>query len=338
MAKISVIVPVYNDEKYIKKCLNTITNQTLKDIEIICVDDGSTDNSPQILQEFAQNDNRIKVVVQKNKGAGAARNKGFEFAKGDYVIFFDSDDYMSLNCLEILYNTALKNNSDVTVCRSFLFEENNIETVQKNCYSLKSNLLGGKKSFTPQEISKYIFQFSVGWAWDKLYKRDFIKKNKLKFQNLRHSNDAYFTLMSLVYAELISYTDEYLIFHREHNNSLAHTRTKAPLCFYYALTAIMRALKKKGLYKIYEQSFVNYCVTFPRWHTDTIKDKMIKIKMISAHNKLLRKIKFTSFENTYYYDQTAYYKTLYTYNQNLRGLFEIFFVRKLCMTIKALQF
>ena len=104
MIKISIIIPVYNTEKYLKKCLDSIINQTLKSLEIICIDDCSTDNCLHILKEYQLKDNRIKIIEQKeNKGQGVARNLGLNIAEGEYIMFLDPDDWLELNALEILY-------------------------------------------------------------------------------------------------------------------------------------------------------------------------------------------------------------------------------------------
>lgn len=114
MAKVSVIIPVYNVEQYLKRCLDSIINQTLKDIEIILVNDGSTDNSLLICEEYAQKDERIKIVTRKNGGLSAARNTGLEHATGDYIGFIDSDDWVDTNFYEKLYNAAIENDCDIT--------------------------------------------------------------------------------------------------------------------------------------------------------------------------------------------------------------------------------
>ena len=115
MVKISVIIPVYNVEKYLKECLDSVINQTLKDIEIICVNDGSTDNSLNILENYAKKDNRIIVISQKNKGLSGARNTGLKYCSGEYVSFIDSDDYVSKDLFELTYNNAISNNSDLVI-------------------------------------------------------------------------------------------------------------------------------------------------------------------------------------------------------------------------------
>ena len=112
MTKISIIVPVYNVEKYLKECLDSLINQTLEDIEIICINDGSTDNSLAILEEYQKKDSRIKVFSQKNQGVSAARNLGIEKATGEYLTFLDSDDRLELNTCEILYKETIAKNSD----------------------------------------------------------------------------------------------------------------------------------------------------------------------------------------------------------------------------------
>ena len=113
--KVSVIVPVYNDELYLSNCLESLINQSLKDIEIICINDGSSDNSLSILEDYSDKDDRISYYSQANKGPGAARNKGIEKAKGDYIAFVDADDWLDLNALEKLYNQSIKNDSDMVL-------------------------------------------------------------------------------------------------------------------------------------------------------------------------------------------------------------------------------
>lgn len=129
---ISVIVPVYNVEKYLKKCVDSITSQTYKNLEILLVDDGSTDSSGQICNEFEKNDARIKVIHKKNGGLSDARNAGLDRAKGQYYAFIDSDDYIQDNTIEIMLNAIKKNKSEIAVCNMIRFLEEG-ETVQFYC-------------------------------------------------------------------------------------------------------------------------------------------------------------------------------------------------------------
>ncbi|MCC8015955.1 MAG: glycosyltransferase, partial [Clostridiales bacterium] len=119
--KVSVIIPVYNSEKYLKQCLESVINQTLKEIEIICVDDGSTDNSLKILTALSEKDGRISVLRQQNLFAGAARNNGIKHAKGKYLVFWDSDDFFEAGALSALYKKCEKENADICLCGAYTY-------------------------------------------------------------------------------------------------------------------------------------------------------------------------------------------------------------------------
>src|SRR5574344_49484 len=131
---VSFIIPIFNTEKYLKQCLNSIISQTLSDIEIICINDGSTDNSLCILENFAKKDKRIKVINQKNKGQSAARNKGITLAKGEYIAFVDSDDWAQPDMLEKMYNRATQDDTDVTMASVTLHNEKTGEETCHDCY------------------------------------------------------------------------------------------------------------------------------------------------------------------------------------------------------------
>ena len=120
---VSVLIPVYNVEKYLSRCLDSLINQTLTDIEIICVNDGSTDDSLKILRQYQEKDNRIVIVDKKNGGLPSARNAGLDRARGQYVGFVDSDDYVEPSMFETLYKTAKKKNSEVVICGAQIFPE-----------------------------------------------------------------------------------------------------------------------------------------------------------------------------------------------------------------------
>ena len=143
---ISVIVPVYNVEKYLKKCVNSITSQTYENLEILLVDDGSTDLSGQICNEFEKNDARIKVIHKKNGGLSDARNAGLDRAKGQYYAFIDSDDYIQDNTIEIMLNAVKKNKSEISVCNMIRFLEEG-ETVQFYCPTNHEVLYQGNQRY-----------------------------------------------------------------------------------------------------------------------------------------------------------------------------------------------
>ena len=124
MCEVSVIIPVYNVENYVKKCIDSVINQTYTNIEIILVDDGSTDSCGSICKEYSLRDNRILVIHKKNGGLSEARNVGLSYAKGNYILFVDGDDYIEKNMIEKLYNTILSNDSDMALCNFFYVDEN----------------------------------------------------------------------------------------------------------------------------------------------------------------------------------------------------------------------
>ena len=183
--KLSIIIPIYNTEKYLSLCLNSIINQTLKNIEIICVDDGSTDNSIKILKHYQEKDKRLIIISQKNKGSGIARNRGINISRGEYIGFMDSDDmYPNNYILEFMLNKCIKNN--VYICGGGMkfFKERN-----KRIILSKNKLF----FFKDEGIINYIdYQFDFGY-YRFLFNANFIKKNKIFFPNyLRYQDPPFF--------------------------------------------------------------------------------------------------------------------------------------------------
>lgn len=320
MPKVSVIIPVYNVEKYLSETLECLVNQTLSDIEIICVDDGSTDDSMSILQEYAERDSRVKYLQQQNQYAGIARNNGLKIATGDYVIFLDSDDIFDKTMLEKLVNQAEKTNADVTVCRCqwLMMKYGEIKDFP---HSIEKKYLPEEEVFSSSDISLDILRTFIGWPWDKLYRREFIFANGLEFQDLRHSNDTYFVLMSLLLANRISIVEDVLVTYRIHNTSLANTRTKSPACFYFALKALKSGMEHFNIFEKYEQSFINYCLEFSLWHIKSMGDRVAKRKMIDYFTELLTELQFYKYDKNYFYKLEQYKKAKKYYV--LRKLFSI---------------
>ena len=184
MAKISVIVPVYNDCVYIKRCLDSLINQTYRDLEIIVVDDGSTDDTPKVLEEYAQKDNRIKVITQANAKLGAARNTGIKAATGEFISFVDSDDWVDTDYYEFLYNAITKNNSEIAVSSSIREKASGHYT-----YCLKYD---EEKTYTDKdEIIKALKMPPYWFVWGRLYKREIL--NDIWFEEGVFFEDAGYT-------------------------------------------------------------------------------------------------------------------------------------------------
>lgn len=269
--KVSVILTVYNLESYLRQCLDCICNQTLKDIEIICVDDSSTDDSYAILEEYAKKDNRIKIVRQEQVGgAGKARNKGLSLAIGEYLSILDGDDYFEPDMLEKAYENAKENEADIVVFRSDLFDQKD-KAFKKNDWSIIPDKLPGTV-FCADDIPDRIFNIGAGWAWDKLFKRSFVESNDVSFQDLRTTNDMFFVLYLYARAKRISFLDSVLAHQRINNKeSLSSTREESWDNVFFALKELKDRLESDGVYETYRQSFVNWALNLLLWHIRTLK-------------------------------------------------------------------
>lgn len=259
--KISVIIPVYNGEKYINQCLDSLLNQTFKDIEIICVNDGSTDTSLEILQEYAQKDSRIKIINQKNSRAAVARNNGLAQARGDYLSILDCDDFFDLDMFELMYNHAVKYDTDITFCKGRTFDDKT--KVIKEIGNINFEILPDKEVFSATDVADYIFQIDINWAWDKLYKASFVKQNNFMFQTTEIHNDSFFAAYPLTKAERMSVLNKTLCTYRiniDTSATASSRRIKYPLSFYEVLTLLKDNLIKDNTFEFFKQSFANFAV------------------------------------------------------------------------------
>jgi glycosyltransferase involved in cell wall biosynthesis len=223
MAKVSIIVPIYNVEKYLEKCLNSLINQTLTDIEIILVNDGSTDNSGKIADSYAANDKRIKVIHQKNAGLSSARNAGLACASGTFVGFVDPDDWIDEKTYEKMYSIAMEENCDVVSCAMSNVYKHGIVPIPKSadvCINLNEIGLG--------DFGITYFDIFSSSACNKLYKRDIIEKHKLSFidNKIIPSEDGIFNIMFLVHATKVRILPDRFYFYVKHYGSITTTKKK----------------------------------------------------------------------------------------------------------------
>lgn len=182
---VSIVMPVYNVDKYLVQALDSLKNQTYKNFEVICVDDGSTDNSVSILKAYSNSDNRFSFVQQTNQYAGVARNNGMKYASGKYIMFLDSDDIFEKNMLSVLVKNAEKNNTDIIFFGFYHFKE-----------SIKKRSLMGipftcKGVTSAREHEKNLFQIGQAVPWNRFYNLEFVKKTGLQFQALQSNNDVF---------------------------------------------------------------------------------------------------------------------------------------------------
>ncbi len=271
MVKVSVIVPVYNAEQYLEKCLNSICSQTLKEIEIICVNDGSTDGSLQMLHEFAERDRRIKIVSQSNQYAGVARNHGMEYATGKYLSFLDADDYFKHDMLEKMYQRAEKSRADIVICRYIEYNEQ-LKKVMPMDWAFIDSFFIDKEEFSGNSLKNAgVFQITRGWAWDKLFRTDFVNQCGYRFPDFRSSEDGFFVYMLLARANKIIYMDDILITHIMNElNSLSSTKEQNWINGFKMLLMIKEEMEKLDIYEMYKQSFLNEVVNFLVWYLDSM--------------------------------------------------------------------
>lgn len=280
MPAFSVIIPVYNVEKYLRECLDSLVNQTLSDIEIICINDGSTDGSLNILNEYASKDGRFIVLSQENQGQGIARNKGIDIAKGEYISFVDPDDWIELDTFEILYNKFSKTGAEII---QFDYETHHENGKYHGTKTYKRRL---KKDFNfviknddiynwHNIFIKEISQMSL-CIWDKAYKTDFIKKNNIKLAPNKHGEDHIFSIGANLLADKILYLNKSFYHYRTRFGSAVNKASDDNFCIFDNVILLKEFLVSNNLYTKYEKSFKDYTLTVFAWHYTCIPEASIE--------------------------------------------------------------
>lgn len=260
MIKVSVILPCYNVAQYIQECIRSLCRQTLEEIEIICVDDGSTDATPQLLDNLAKEDKRIVILHQTNKGAGAARNAGLALAQGEYLSILDSDDLYNSKMLETAYVKALLTEADVVMFRSSQYLQQE-KKYRETPWVIKRNQLPNIEVFDMSNIQSNIFYAFQGWTWDKLFKASLIRDHELRFQELRIYNDMYFTFAACLLAKRISYIDQVLIHQRKRGGgSLSDNASPYWECIFQALSAVGDLINTNSSLQFSQDDFRDYAL------------------------------------------------------------------------------
>jgi glycosyltransferase involved in cell wall biosynthesis len=304
--KVSVIIPVYNAEKYLDKCLKSVVEQTLREIEIICVDDGSTDESLSILHGYEKADDRIRIITQENAGAGAARNRGMLEAKGEYLSFLDADDFFEPDMLFLAYAKANEEKAQVLVFGSDRYREDEDEFKEVS-WTIRRQALPPYRPMNYLTFTDNVFKVFVGWAWDKIFERKFVKEQGLLFQEQRTSNDLLFVFTAIVAAERIEVIDKVLAHQRRDNpDSLSNTRERSWQCFYEALLALRKSLKKRGFYDELEQDFINYALHFSLWNLNTIRGEKKKSLYKMLKKTGFRELGIKGRPKKFFYNKSEY--------------------------------
>lgn len=270
---VSIIVPCYNSAPFLRQCINSILNQSFSSFQLILVDDGSTDDTLSILNAYKNIDSRIAVLSQKNQYAGVARNYGMSIATGKYLLFLDSDDFFEKTFVGKLYHAAEKYNSDIVICDGYYFNTATGEIASPSVF-LQHHNLPIKKAFSYKDIPDKILHITIDCPWNKLFKREFIQRHNLTFQNTRSANDIFFVDSALLLASRISTVDERLIYYRKNvKTSLQATRAKEPLNFYQALTAVRSRIEHEPCYSSVRRSLLSLFIAACRFHLNNAQDK-----------------------------------------------------------------
>ena len=217
--KVSIIIPIYNKQAYLRQCLGSLKAQTLAEIEFFCINDGSTDDSEKILQEFASKDERFKVINQLHIGTGAARNKGLELAQGEYVGFVDADDWVAADYFEKLYMQTKAEDADICCAlqRKDIYRDREVTTT------------------TPWHEDKTLMKkqliLTAGHLWSKIFRRAFVEKYHLRNATTRRTQDIAFSVPAILQAERISAVKDTFYYYRISENSASHQAIERQDCF-----------------------------------------------------------------------------------------------------------
>lgn len=270
MATVSVIIPVFNAEKYISTCIESLISQSYSDFEIICVDDGSTDNSPRILQQYMSMDPRIKIIEQKNQFAGNARNTGMEVASGKYCMFLDVDDFFEKNMIELQVRQIERDHADICICDADIYDDQ-AGTFRKSEWLLAKSYIP-HVPFNREEIKDHIFFIKTPAAWNMIISSAFIKEHALKFQETKNTNDLYFTYAALNLAQKITVVDMVLVHYRIGTGSnLQSGNDKSPLDFCRAFLKLKELLIEKGIFDEVKRGYISLYLTNFEYHIFTLQ-------------------------------------------------------------------
>ena len=215
--KVSVVMPIYNAFSYLRPALDSIINQTLENIEIICIDDGSTDESLEILKEYQVADARVRIITETNAGPGIARNNGIHRARGEYIAFFDADDFYEPSFLEELYERARRDDLDIAFSQYDIYNSK-LDRFEPSAHAEHSEMYSENSVTSKREYPDIVLSSTIASAWNKLFRRSFILDKGLSFlTDVRLYEDVYFVVTALSLAERIGKVHKVLMHHRIHS-------------------------------------------------------------------------------------------------------------------------
>lgn len=307
MPDVSIIVPIYNAENYLDKCIESLLNQTKKEIEIILINDGSTDNSEKIIKSYK--DKRIKYFKNENQGIGKTRNFGIQKATGKYLMFVDSDDYIDKNMAKLMFDKAFSNSLDMVVCDYYKVINN--ENIEEKLPSFKPTTLKNSPNL--------LYDINLS-PWNKIYKTSLIKDNNIRFvENLKYE-DAPFVIEALDIANKIGKVNKCLNYYVIHGNSETTVRDKRVYDILKIIDRIRKYFKgkdyiKESLDKLTVRIITNYTI-----QQRVQKDKKIGMQFIEEGFKYLKQ-EVSDYKNNKYYQSRGILKRTIEKNKILTKIY-----------------
>ncbi len=251
-------MPIYNAEDYLRPAIDSVLDCTLREIELICVDDGSTDRSLDIIKEYQKNDARVRIITENNAGPSLARNKGLARSRGEYVIFLDADDFSEPTMLERLYELSEAESLDMAIARYDIYNDKKAR-FEPSIPSDHGEIFEGGAVVSKNEFPDYILQCTTGYVWNKLWRRSFLTEKEIQFDTeLRVFEDTHFVVTALSLAGRVGKVQEVLMHHRVYSDQNKNKLFKK----YYKQVPVLYAkvkefLRGHGMYAPLEQSFLN---------------------------------------------------------------------------------
>ena len=313
--RVSIVIPVYNTQRYLTQCIDSILKQTEKNLEIVCVDDGSTDGSLEVLEQLAVQDSRLKVVRQNRRGAGSARNFGMNLVSGTYITFLDSDDFFEPRMLEDAANRLDETEADIVVFKTLLFNENE-KCSRSASWTYVERNIPDKAVFTWHDMPSRIFNTFGNYTWNKLFRRSFVVENNLDFQEISRTNDLYFTCRALILARgITTINKDYVHYRVGTGKSLQSTNDRDPLMFFEAFKALQTYLMSRNLYTgELKRSFLNHALNGTVSNIESLKtlEGLTKLKEAVA-GVIEPQFSFLKNDDIYFFDNRKLqaYKNFY---------------------------
>ncbi len=304
--KVSIIVPVFNVERYLLRCLESLLAQSEKAIEVVCVDDGSEDNSAGILKKLQQRDNRLHIVSQPNQGAGFARNTGMSIAQGEYILFVDADDYVDQYLVERVYRRAVTERADIC-----LFDAKGIspENGKKQdwFHALRADFLQNFETVTYKDLPKHIFQITVTAPWGKLIKRQLLRDHALTFPHYKTGQDIVVSMLALVFAQKITWLNERLYFYTiEQESSISKKVSPASCEPFFALQELQGRLVAENKFNDVSQSFMVLCLEKGFYLLDSSPTVSVFIKRYYLLQHLILSLNTTGYTQEIFMNENYY--------------------------------